>query len=309
MKPFFGKGEKMKKIIDISRYQAPDLINYDKLSKQIDGVILRIGVTGYGTGESLNKDTAFDKHYAEFKKRGVPIGGYYYSCANEIGEGKREAEFVYNIIKGKTFELPIYWDSEDQYHQKKMTKAQLSKVGKEFLDFLEDKGYYVGIYASASWFKNELDMNMLANYDVWVAHYGVDKPSYERYGMWQYTDSGKLDGYNGNLDMNYMYKDYPKIIKGAGLNGFKKQTATDQVKPEKNYNGFRKQNGSVVYFRESGTQAYKWQFIRGNWYYFRPNTGTMVTGFQYIDKTWRYFDNLGRYFGDATIKNKKDYRD
>lgn len=211
----------MKKIIDISSYQAPGSINYDLLSKNIDGVILRVGFTGYGSGESLNKDDFFETHYVEFRKRNVPIGAYWYSCANEPGEGRKEAEFLYNIIKDKKLELPVYWDTEDQHHQAKVSKTQLSKVGIEFLEFLENKGYYVGVYASTSWLNNKLDMTMLKDYDVWVAHYGVDKPSYKgQYGMWQYTDSGRLPGFDGNLDLNYMYEDYPTIIKSAGLNGF-----------------------------------------------------------------------------------------
>lgn len=225
----------MKKVIDISSYQAPGSINYDLLSKNIDGVILRAGFTGYGSGESLNKDDSFETHYKELRKRNVNIGVYWYSCANEPGEGKAEAEFLYNIIKDKTLELPVYWDTEDQHHQAKVSKTQLSKVGMEFLDYLEDKGYYVGIYASTSWLNDRLDMSMLKDYDVWVAHYGVDKPSYKgQYGMWQYTDSGRLPGFDGNLDMNHMYEDYPTIIRSAGLNGLgKSNVKVSTAKPTK----------------------------------------------------------------------------
>lgn len=66
-------------------------------------------------------------------------------------------------------------------------------------------------------------MKALADIDVWVAHYGVSKPSYTgAYGMWQYTSTGRLPGYSGGLDLNVMYQDYPAIIKAAGLNGYQK---------------------------------------------------------------------------------------
>ena len=80
----------------------------------------------------------------------------------------------------------------------------------------------------------------------------------------------------------------------------KKQVA--QVKSTNNYNGFKKKGDSLVYFRQSGTQAFGWQKINGSWYYFRKGTGTTVTGFQYINKRWRYFDNNGKYVGDGEIK-------
>ncbi|MFL8968886.1 GH25 family lysozyme [Helcococcus kunzii] len=295
----------MKKIVlDISSWQKPSQIDYDRISKEIDGVILRAGYTGYGTGQSLNKDTAFEKHYSEFVKRGVSIGAYWYSCANSTGEGQKEAEYFYNIIKDKRLALPVYWDTEDQYHQAKVTKTQLAKVGIEFLDYLEKKGYYVGIYASTSWLNSKLDMNMLKIYDVWVAHYNANKPTYNGvYGMWQYTADGKLNGYSGKLDLNYMYRDYPNLIKNAGLNGYTKVEKAD-VKSASDYNGFKKKGDSYVYFRQSGTQAFEWQKIKGNWYYFRKNTGTMVTGFQWINNRWRYFDGEGRYVGDAKIEKK-----
>jgi GH25 family lysozyme M1 (1,4-beta-N-acetylmuramidase) len=40
--------------------------------------------------------------------------------------------------------------------------------------------------------------------------------------VWQYSSTGKVSGISGNVDMNEAYKDYPQIIKAAGLNGFQK---------------------------------------------------------------------------------------
>ena len=61
----------MKPIIDISYYQPPTAIDYDKLASSVAGVILR---AVYGKW----KDTAFDRHYAEFTRRGLPVGAYHY---------------------------------------------------------------------------------------------------------------------------------------------------------------------------------------------------------------------------------------
>ena len=68
-------------------------------------------------------------------------------------------------------------------------------------------------------------------YAVWVAHYGVDKPDYAgQYGMWQKSSTGRIDGINGNVDINDCYVDYPKIIKNNGDNGFEKPI-TESPKP------------------------------------------------------------------------------
>lgn len=207
-------------ILDISSYQKPLQMDLDEISKQIDGVILRVGFTGYGTGSSLYYDDHFEYYYEEFTKRGVPIGGYWYSCADTQAEAVREANFMINKLNGKKFALPIYWDTEDAYHQQPLNATELTKVGQAFLDTLEQAGYYGGLYASSSWLRNELRMDEMDT-EVWVAHYGVSKPSYTGdYGMWQYTSRGKLAGHDGELDLNLMYKNYMRIIQLLGLNGF-----------------------------------------------------------------------------------------
>ena len=52
-----------RKILDLSQWQPPEAIDYDVVSQQVDGVILRAGYTGYETGKGAT-DTAFERHYA-----------------------------------------------------------------------------------------------------------------------------------------------------------------------------------------------------------------------------------------------------
>lgn len=209
-------------VIDVSSHQNPAAFNFFELKKHISGAILRVGRTYWGTGNSYGKDEQFEAFYRSCKQHGIPVGAYWYSCADTTAEAMAEADKCFEWgLRGKQFELPIYWDTEDEHHQRKAAKGQLTRVAQAFLERLESRGYYVGIYASASWLNSKLDMDVLKDYDVWVAHYGVSKPAYNRpYGLWQYSSTARIAGYNGNLDASYMHKDYPTIIKKAGLNGF-----------------------------------------------------------------------------------------
>lgn len=72
----------------------------------------------------------------------------------------------------------------------------------------------------------------LAAYDLWVADYTGVEPSSTTlpYGMRQVSSDNSFgvpgvpaDAVAG-LDCDYAYKDYPAIIKGAGLNGWGKET-------------------------------------------------------------------------------------
>ena len=208
--------------IDISSYQKG--INFDKLKSEIDFIILRGGFTGYGDGVNLNKDKCFEDFYAKAKARNIPVGVYWYSCANNYTKGQKEALYLYEkCLKGKQFEFPIYIDVEEKRWQC-VGKDKINSAIKGFCDTLEDLGYYVGIYASTYWFNTYIDTANLKEYDKWVAQWSSIKPNfkYGRYGLWQNTNKKQVAGYS--VDGDVSYENYPAIMKSCGLNGFSKQS-------------------------------------------------------------------------------------
>ena len=58
---------------------------------------------------------------------------------------------------------------------------------------------------------------------------GTD-PGREGVGIWQHTEQGVVAGIDGNVDLNYAFKDYPKIIRAAGLNHLMDRQADTVVK-------------------------------------------------------------------------------
>ena len=218
--------------IDISTWQKPALINYDILAKEIDFAILRVGYTGSATGRSYAKDAEFETHYAELSKRGVPIGVYWFARSVSPEIAVQEANEVLKHIRGKKIEFPIYYDTEDNVYQRPAGRAAVTAAAKAFCERIEKAGYYVGIYASASWFRTMLDMSQLSQFDTWVAHYGVSEPGFKPAGMWQYTDKGRLPGYSGNLDLNIAYRDYKRIIANAKLNHLEAAAPTPAPAPK-----------------------------------------------------------------------------
>ena len=195
--------------IDISKYQPT--VDYKKV--KADGVefaILRIGYTGYGTGKRQAKDALFETHYKGCKDAGIHVGGYFFGRGVSAEEGKKEAEYVLSLIKGKTFEYPIFYDTEDTYYQAKATKAQNTAACIAFCDTIKAAGYKTGVYSSKSWFADKLNDSALEGYDRWVAQY-YNKCTYTgKYTMWQYSSKGKVNGISGNVDMNWCYVDYVK---------------------------------------------------------------------------------------------------
>lgn len=210
-----------RKGIDISSYQRG--INFDSIKSAVDFVILRAGFTGWGgDGTNKNKDACFEDFYSKAKTRSIPVGAYWYSCANTYEKGKAEAEYLYNnCLKGKQFEYPICMDVEEDRHQK-VGKTKIAEAIKGFCEYLEERGYYVSIYANSNYFNNYIDTANLTRYDKWLAVWTSNKPSfkYGDFGMWQNSSSGTIG--NMRVDTDYAYKDYPSIMKTNGLNGYSK---------------------------------------------------------------------------------------
>lgn len=216
----------MKKGIDVSKWQGN--VDFNKVKKAgYDFVILN---AGYGRYIS-QKDPYFEQNYARAKAAGLGVGAYWYSYAKSTSEAKQEAEVFLKAISGKQFEYPLCYDIEEG-SQRGLSNSVIGSMVDAFCGCLESHGYYASLYSYASFLNDKVPAQFKSKYDVWVASFDVQKPAYNgSYGIWQYTDKGNVAGVSGNCDCNYSYKDYPSIIKNAGLNGYKKPKA--ETKPKK----------------------------------------------------------------------------
>ena len=227
----------MQKGIDISVWQGPNIDFNAVKNAGYDFVIIR---AGYGKYEH-QKDPYFEQNYKNAKSAGLGVGAYHYSYAVNIDDARREAEVFAEWIKGKQFDYPVALDIEEEV-QSRLPASQLGDIVSVFCENMEDRGYYVSVYSYAA-FLRKIPEAVRSKYDIWVAHFDVDKPAYSgEYGMWQYTAKGKISGISGDVDCDYAYKDYPDIIKGAGLNGYDKPA---EDKPKKFPKGDLNEDGVV----------------------------------------------------------------
>ena len=211
------------KILDVSKYQPN--IDYAQVAKEVDGVILRCGVTGWGTANQCSTDDCFEKHYAGFKAVGLPVGAYYYSAADTIAKSQEEAEYCKKILAGKQFELPIYYDVECRERMNKLSKEQLTAQVIAWCDKMEQAGYFVGVYSYTSFINEKLNIASLAQrYTIWLADY---RQNYDRTiprDMHQYTSTAQIAGIAGGVDMSNLFRtNLMETIQETGLNGFAKK--------------------------------------------------------------------------------------
>jgi len=210
--------------VDLSKHNGN--VDFAALSKNVDYAIIR---AGYGKLAS-QKDTKFEEYYAGCKKYGIPVGAYWYSYATSVSEVKQEAQVFLNVIKGKQFEYPVYFDLEER-KAFNTGKANCSAMVRAFCGKLEEAGYYAGLYMSRSPFTTYMESDIKDKYTLWLAEYNSNLNYSGTVDMWQYGDKGRVNGISGNVDMDYCYKDFPSIIKKVGLNGYPKQTTTPTTTP------------------------------------------------------------------------------
>ena len=208
------KTKNILKGIDVSYAQG--VIDWEKVkaSGLVDFAILR---AGYGK-ETTQVDTQFERNYAACKRLGIPVGVYWYSYATTAAESEQEAKVCLQTIRGKQFEYPVAFDIEE-----KENLQNADALCQAFCSALEKQGYYAAIYTFKSALENNISAAIKSRYDIFLSHVGVQQTSYAgAYGLWQYSWTGRIPGITGDVDLNYAYKNYPAIIKQAGLNGFGK---------------------------------------------------------------------------------------
>lgn len=209
----------MIKGIDVSSYQGE--IDFEQVKQAgNEFVIIR---AGWGNS-AVNKDRFFERNYAAAKAAGLFVGAYWYSYADSVSGAFGEAAACMNVIAGKQFELPIFYDVEEPFQFSK-GRNFCSELVRNFCNTMQDGGYFTGLYMARFFVQTYITREVANAYALWIAEYG-DRLNYSgNYGIWQYTGSGSVSGVPTIVDKNYCYINYPEIIKNAGLNGFGEPTS------------------------------------------------------------------------------------
>lgn len=191
--------------IDVSKYQTS--VNWTKVKNAgINFVIIRCGYRGYGSGV-LVEDPMFASHITGAKAAGLRVGVYFFSQAITEAEAVEEASMAVKLANRYGINMPIAIDSEyaagGAGRADGLSKSARTKITVAFCNTVKNAGHTPMVYASKSWFSSHLDTSQFpGSYRIWVAHYAAQCGYTGRYDIWQNTSKGKVDGINGNVDMN-----------------------------------------------------------------------------------------------------------
>ena len=200
----------MKTGIDISSHQGA--VNWGKVVA--DFAILRAGWSWYDGG--MNIDKRFLQNVAGAREVGVPWGAYLYAYDRTPAAARVSAERLADLLDQFQLPYPVAYDFEDTQYLGTGRESNTA-ICKAFLETLQGRGYYVMLYTYTNFAKGYLDMAGLAAYDLWIADYTGQVGWPGEYGIWQYSGSGRAPGVAGQVDLDRAYRDYPAIIRAAGV--------------------------------------------------------------------------------------------
>ena len=202
---------------DFSKHQGT--IDWASVKQSgVEFVILRAAVRGYGSSGNLMTDSQIAANIEGALSQNIDVGIYVFSQAVTTEEAVEEAERALDIIKGYDIKLPIYFDSEYSGAPNRtgradgLTKAERTSLAMAFCETVRKAGYKAGVYASKSFFYDNLDYAALQSrgYEIWLAHYISSVTDFKYpYNIWQYTSKGSIGGVQSEYaDLDIAYYDY-----------------------------------------------------------------------------------------------------
>lgn len=192
--------------IDVSKYNKD--IDWEKVkSSGIEYAIIRLGYRGSSTG-SLVEDPYFERNLKGAREAGLKIGVYFFTQALNETEAVEEASMVESLVSASDLSLPVFLDVESAGGRADVMDRGVRTANiKAFIETLENAGYRAGVYANKKWLTTYINADELSEYPIWLAQYKVKRPTYEgKYDAWQYSSKGRVDGIEGNVDLDVILK-------------------------------------------------------------------------------------------------------
>lgn len=242
--------------IDVSKWQGK--IDWKKVKASgIEFAMIRIGHGDNGNG--ITMDSYFRENINAAYNAGIKVGIFFYSYAKNVQQAKAEADYVITNLKPYKNKIvyPVAYDLEDK-SQAGLGRTMLTNMVVAFLNIIKNNGYKPAFYTNLDWIRNRLDMSQLEDFDLWLAQW-APRPTYDYPPtIWQYSSTGKVNGIQGNVDLNYGFFDYYAIDKLEKDNEYlsTRVSSLQSLNQQKNYT-IAKYRNAGLYIEKLVTDALK----------------------------------------------------
>jgi len=208
---YYDNGELIShKGIDVSRYQ--EKIDWPEVAKEdVEYAFIRLGIRGYTEGEIIEDDN-FEYNINGALNNGIEAGVYFFTQATSVEEAEEEAQYVLDTIEPYDVTYPVVIDVEavnrENARTAELTKEERTEYCIAFCEMIEQAGYTPMIYGNLKTFMLLLDMEQLEDYDKWFAYYDTELYFPYNVRVWQYTDTGSIEGIDTDVDINISFGNF-----------------------------------------------------------------------------------------------------
>ena len=194
--------------LDVSRWQGD--IDFNKVKEAgVTFVMMRIGVSN-DVGEELSMDSKYKQNIERAKEAGLKVGVYVYTTAINEDMAKEAANFVIDCLDGVKLDFPIVfdWENWSKFRKYEISIHDLNNTFIAFDKELQKHNLSAMLYSSKYYLNVMWEDRVKNNYQVWLAHYTDNKMTdYDgKFNMWQMCSDGRIDGINGDVDIDILFK-------------------------------------------------------------------------------------------------------
>lgn len=147
-------------------------------------------------------DKDFKRNWQDAGRSGLRRGAYHFFRSSKDDEAQARL-FIKTVGDLRFKDLPPVLDIETIHRG-----GSMKKLNEEALKWLETiEGHYGKkpiVYTGSSFARDWLSKRITDNYPVWIAHYEKDRPDFDGWTFWQFTDKAVVKGVPGPVDLSVM---------------------------------------------------------------------------------------------------------
>ncbi len=200
--------------IDVSVWQED--IDWEKVAASgVKFAMVRLAYRGWGPDGRLGIDPQGEAHLQGALDAGLKVGVYIYSQATNVQEAIEEARYLLDLLDGRPLDMPVVFDwevpTETNYPRTRNVKAKtIQACAMAFCAEIRAAGYQPMVYFNQrqGLTKYNLEELRAAGIELWLAMYEKAMTYQYKVQMWQYTETGKVPGIEGYVDIDLYFPNY-----------------------------------------------------------------------------------------------------
>lgn len=200
--------------VDVSYHQGD--IDWEQVADAgFEFAMIRVGRRGYGIEGTLDMDANYVQNITGALAAGMDVGVYFFSQALNIWELDEEISLLKGLIATYDITYPVvfnweYFPADYDARTNFVSGEELTQMSQYFCRKMEEFGYIPMVYFNQELAYMSMDLSEVKDYSFWLAEYNVRPRFYYDFDMWQYTDTGRVPGIDGYVDLNLSFRDFSK---------------------------------------------------------------------------------------------------